>query len=226
MNAVYAIFWTSIFTVFAVNSFVLFAVASENDSSSVPDFSEFREIDCEKILGGFGASCKTYNLLTHDTKKHYFSVSDFNWSCNSIGYLEFTFFNSSKHTVRTIVIEGATNNTRLTESVFVLPNQSKHIYSLQGKSFCQNEKQARLYFEYKVTSGGGCFEFYSNEEMVEMRKHCSAEADTRRERNAIYDNCVVAKSKGVERSAMRNVRSVCREISRNPTVLQRLRWGN
>jgi hypothetical protein len=182
--------------------------------------------DCKEILSGFGASCKRAKPITYETNKHYFSGSDFNWSCNTIGSLEFDFFNSSKRTVRTVVIEGTTNNTRLTESVFVPPGQSKYIYSLQGKSFCRNEKQARLYFEYKEKNGGGCLDYYSSKEMEEMRAQCKAEADAQRERSAIYDNCVISKSKGVEKSTMRNVRSVCREISENPSQLQRWRWGN
>ena len=41
----------------------------------------------------------------------------------------------------------------------------------------------------------------------------------------IFNNCVIAKMKGRDKSILREVRSVCREIGRNPSMLERWRWG-
>lgn len=197
-------------------------------SSVFADLSEGRFTilpDCKEILSGFGASCKRHKPITHETKKYFFSNKDFNWSCSS-QILRFDFFNTSNMTVRTIVIEGATAKTRLSESVFVPPGQSEYVLSMSSGAFCRKEKSARLYFEYKETSGGECLEFYSNAEMQAVRAECEADAAIKEEQNIIYNNCVVEKSKGVEKSAMPNVRSVCREISKNPSTLQRWRWGD
>jgi hypothetical protein len=41
----------------------------------------------------------------------------------------------------------------------------------------------------------------------------------------IYNNCVVARSRGASESVVREVRASCRETARNPSRLDRLRWG-
>lgn len=42
----------------------------------------------------------------------------------------------------------------------------------------------------------------------------------------IYNNCVVARSRGVSESVLREVRASCRETARDPSMLDRLRWGD
>jgi len=42
----------------------------------------------------------------------------------------------------------------------------------------------------------------------------------------IYNNCVVARSRGASESVLREVRASCRETARDPGMLDRLRWGN
>ena len=44
-------------------------------------------------------------------------------------------------------------------------------------------------------------------------------------RNTIRDNCVIAKSEKVTNSAIEEIRRVCTEISKNPSFLQKFRWG-
>lgn len=41
----------------------------------------------------------------------------------------------------------------------------------------------------------------------------------------IYNNCVVARSRGASESVLREVRASCRETARNPSRLDRWRWG-
>lgn len=42
----------------------------------------------------------------------------------------------------------------------------------------------------------------------------------------IYNNCVVTRSRGASPSALREVRASCRITARDPSVFDRLRWGN
>jgi hypothetical protein len=42
----------------------------------------------------------------------------------------------------------------------------------------------------------------------------------------IYNNCVVAKSRDASESVLREVRASCRETARNPSRLDRWRWGD
>lgn len=182
---------------------------------------------CSCILTLTPQDCKIATPITYEARKHYFSSNDFNWKCNIIVTLEFDFFNSSTRTVKEIIIEGATFGTRLSESVDVLPGRSQHVYALSSGAFCRKEKQASLYFEYEVNTGGGeCLESYSNAEIQTAQNQCRAEAARKEDEDTIYNNCVVSKSHNVDSSAMRNVRSVCREVSRNPTLLQRWHWGS
>ena len=55
---------------------------------------------------------------------------------------------------------------------------------------------------------------------------CDQACEDEKKKRVIYNNCVISKSKGVDRSVViLEVRSVCRKISENPTIFQRLRWG-
>lgn len=71
-----------------------------------------------------------------------------------------------------------------------------------------------------------CQEYFSMIELQRFRESCHAFLLEQTERSVIYDNCVISNSRGIDSSAMRNVRSLCERISENPTMLQRLRWGN
>jgi hypothetical protein len=42
----------------------------------------------------------------------------------------------------------------------------------------------------------------------------------------IYNNCVVSKSSNVSDRVLREVRNSCRAVARNPSLIDRLRWGN
>lgn len=42
----------------------------------------------------------------------------------------------------------------------------------------------------------------------------------------IYNNCVIARSRDIPQNVLREVRASCREIAENPSMFNRLRWGN
>lgn len=43
---------------------------------------------------------------------------------------------------------------------------------------------------------------------------------------AIYNNCVVARSRGVSEKVLSEVRASCRETAKNPSMIDRWRWGD
>jgi hypothetical protein len=71
-----------------------------------------------------------------------------------------------------------------------------------------------------------CQEYFSTVELQSFRDSCRTFRLEQAERSIIFDNCVISKSRGIDSSAMGNVRSLCERISANPTALQRWRWGN
>ncbi len=73
---------------------------------------------------------------------------------------------------------------------------------------------------------GNCLAYFSAIELENFQNKCLAVRLKQIERTAIYDNCVISKSRGVNSSAMHSVRSLCRNISQSPTILQRWRWGS
>lgn len=75
-----------------------------------------------------------------------------------------------------------------------------------------------------VEAGRQCEKFYSLKVLNELRERCVVGINERNSENFIFNNCVIDKSKNSE-FAMQEVRSVCRAISRNPSFLQKLRWG-
>lgn len=180
--------------------------------------------DCERVVN-VDELCISYSEEKFGTDTYHFPYSDFSWKCNSLGYLEVNFFNSSLKTVYTIVIEGATTGKRLSEDVIVPPGESGYVYSLAGESFCSTEKRAELYYEYTTRTGGFCRETLKGDELRAVKAECEKHLAEKEERDAIYSNCVVAKSKDVDTSVLPNVRSICRKISENPSLWQRLRWG-
>lgn len=212
-------------TVF-VTALNLFSLDARADQSGVLFGAPY--YDCQTTIGGVLSgvfACKRSSPIKSESKKYYFSNEDFNWKCNSIGSVEFDFYNSSTQTVRKVVIEGATKNTKLSENVFVPPGSSEYVYTRSSGAFCTKEKSALLYFEYEVPSGGECLQRYTAKEIDEAEKYCAAKANVEKQRETIFNNCVIEKSKDIDKRALTNVRSVCRDISINPSTLQRWRFG-
>ena len=169
--------------------------------------------------------CKSAVPITYEDKKHYFPSSDFSWSCDVIGNLEFDFFNSSTRTVNTIIIEGATSGTRWAENVHVPPGRSKHVYVHSSGAFCTKEKSARLYFDYRVTIVGDCLANYTTRELQNMKETCRDILAEKRQQDTIFNNCYIDNSRDAHRSAINSIRTVCKQVSKNPTMIQRWRWG-
>jgi hypothetical protein len=83
-----------------------------------------------------------------------------------------------------------------------------------------------MQLEYSVTIPGFCKTRYTKSELEIKRRKEIEERQQQAEQDILYNNCVIAKSKGIDSSAVSSVRSVCREISKNPTTWQKLKWGS
>lgn len=107
----------------------------------------------------------------------------------------------------------------------MLAGKSGYVYSRAGSIFCDKKEGGKLYSQYTYKSGGECLKRYSDTEVQDAIAQCREKVAVQKERSTIYNNCVIAKSKDIDKRALINVRSVCREISENPSTLQRWRWG-
>ena len=170
--------------------------------------------------------CKQSTPSTYEIKSHYFGKTDFSWKCNSTGSLELEFFNSSSRFIDTIIIEGATSGSRLSQKVSVPPGKSEYLYILSTGGFCNKEQSASLYFNFKNWSGGSCRVFYSTTELRNMRESCVVILAKKQLRDTILNNCFIAKSRGASESATGSIWKICKKISESPTALQKWRWGN
>lgn len=170
--------------------------------------------------------CKRRTPVTYETHRHRFSGPDVSWHCAYGSTLEISFFNSSSTTVTLIAIEGATSGTRLTADVLVGPGRSGRVSIVAAVGFCARESSARIYGEHRVALGGDCIETYSPTELRNMQEDCRIAQEEEQLRARIYDNCIIERSRGAAQAALASIRRVCGEISRNPSWLQRWRWGN
>lgn len=83
-----------------------------------------------------------------------------------------------------------------------------------GRFVNQNEQEAVRWLELAAAQGYSlAIDALAKMQAEELASH-------------IYNNCVISKSQNINNSVVREVRSICRTISENPTMLQRWRWGN
>jgi hypothetical protein len=195
--------------------------------------------------------CKDYVSGKTETKRQAVKSVDYSWTCDAVGIIRIDLYNSTTHNIQKVVIEGAKTKSSLTHNVFLPPKQSEYILIMTTGAFCRNEKSARLYIEFEHYVQGYCSVQYTGIEISKRRKECEkekAELLKRQEANAvrqreieqlrqqeslrnkeielIYNNCVISKSRGIGNSALDNVRSLCESISNDPSMLQKLKWGN
>lgn len=83
-----------------------------------------------------------------------------------------------------------------------------------GRFVNQNEQEAVRWIALAAAQGySKAIDILAEVQAEELARH-------------IYNNCVIAKSKNVDVSVLREVRAICKQISLKPTALQRWRWGN
>jgi hypothetical protein len=177
--------------------------------------------------------CKVWQPATYETKSMGVEPKDWTWSCDSINALRGSVFNRTGYSVDKIIITGATSKKSVGENIFVfLPNTSHDYYFRAGNGICGVDDGARMRVEYSVRKQGFCKVEFTNSEMAakrqkeaELRQKNAEQAKIQAKQDILYNNCVITKSKGIDRSAINSVRKVCREIAKNPSAWQKFRWG-
>lgn len=178
--------------------------------------------------------CKVWQPKQIKIKEAVIDPDDWNWSCGIDGSLSGSVFNSTGHAITKIIITGTTSKKSLGETTYYFPtNTSERFYFLPDNGICGTDNQASLRVEYTVEQQGFCKVKLTDSEMavkrqknLEQRKRRMERERVETEQRLLYDNCVVAKSKGLDRTAVSSVRRVCREISKNPTTWQKFKWGS
>ena len=76
-------------------------------------------------------------------------------------------------------------------------------------------------------------EYYTASELADqnqLNKQAETKAKKLREKqtqmNILRDNCIISKSKNTGDSVMQEIRRICTEISKNPSMIQKFRWGS
>ena len=180
----------------------------------------------------FGNDCKVWEPASVERRIVGVQPDDWNWSCDSIGALNGSVFNR-KYEATKIIITGVPSDRSVGKKVFGFePNTSYDFYFLSGNGICGVDKSAKLELEYMIEKPSFCKQRFSDAEMAarrkneaEVRRQNAAKAEIQARENILYDNCVIAKSKGIDRAAIASVRSVCRNIARNPNTWQKFKWG-
>ena len=178
--------------------------------------------------------CKVWIEPRTVTKEISPQSKDWSWSCNMSGSLNGSIFNSTDKFINKIVITGTTSGNSVGENVFpsIRPNTSHNFFFLSGNGICGKNKSARMKLEYRVNLRGYCKTKFTPYEMEANRKKDQElqrirkdQAVKKKNQNILYNNCVIAKSKGINKSAVASVRSICNEISINPSVWQKFKGG-
>ena len=155
--------------------------------------------------------CKIWQPAKWETKKTGVKSSDWTWSCNSIGSLSGSVFNRTGYSVGKIVITGSKSKRSVGKDVYQFRNNTSYdYYFLSGNGICGVDDQASMILEYSFRTQRFCKMKFTDSEMVTKRQKEEE----------------IAKSKGIDRSAISSVRSVCQEISKNPSIWQKFRWGS
>ncbi len=168
--------------------------------------------------------CKKMQPTKYDFIDKAVDNGDWSWSCSN-GILSIEVYNKISATAHKLKIVGSTKGTTAGESVSIQGNTNGSTIIL-AKNFCRKEKGARLYLTYMTREKEKCLEYYTEAEALNVKKEQAREAKKRKTTRTIYNNCVVSKSRNVDRSALGNVKRLCVEISKNPSIWQRLRWGS
>ncbi len=164
------------------------------------------------------------------------SPSEFTPTCSIMGDIELDFYNSTGNKVDQVIIEGVKSGLRLTEEVSVNPGESASVAFSSSSMFCKGEnkeKKLKAYTKYEVPLVSKCIKKMSESLIKRYKDYCAEiheEEEARLELSAekilIYNNCVIDKSKGLEGTAIREVRFLCQHIAKNPSAWQRWWWGN
>lgn len=162
------------------------------------------------------------------------------WSCDgSNPYIgtKIEVFNHTNSNINRIVLQG---NKSWGKSTNILP-QTSQTFRINNSSWCGDRNlKLKLFYTVYFQIKDKCTEYYSAKELVEKkqaeeRKKAQAieqsiinekNSKIQAEQNKIRDNCVISKGKNAGETVMQEIRRICTDISKNPSMFQKLRWGS
>jgi len=193
---------------------------------------------CKKLKPG-GIETHTFDV----------KAKDWSWTC---GYPYFTrlqiqLFNHTDSTINKIIFKGNQTNKSWGRNVSIPPLTSATINANDSGGICgkgDRNGSLTLFYTKVFRTKDKCLEFYSAEELQNIKaqekakarkeKQRQLELDIRREIEAelqleidtIRDNCIISKSKNANSIAFEEIKRVCSQIAKNPSRLQKWRWGS
>ena len=150
-------------------------------------------------------------------------------------------FNHTRYSINRIVLQA---NKSWGTNTNISP-QTSQTFRINNSSWCQGKNaKLKLFYSYLERVKDKCVEYYSAGELhqkKQAKERDAAEALKRRKKqaeidkfnsqitqsqNKIRDNCVISKATNAGESAIQEIRRICTEISKNPSYLQKFRWGS
>lgn len=200
-------------------------VCSDACAETEGELSSVAEFNCERILDG-NIPCIERSEIKIETVTYRVPGVAVSWKCN-YDILTVEYVNTANYKAEKVIVEGVATGEQHVEQNSFLPRsgQSDKVIVFDTQ-ICENNEEIEIYLEYQLRSGGECVARPSNSDLRMIREKCEKVIAEEDERETIFNNCVVAKSKNIDSSALYNVRLLCAEIAQSPSLWHRLRWGN
>lgn len=175
--------------------------------------------------------CKTMQQSsTYSVKKE---VDAKDWDCGTVNIFrgpELEIFNHTEHSIYRIELQGRKTlglNTR------IAPRTSQ-TFRIDNPSLCEQPYlNLKMFYTKTFTKKAKCIEYYTASELAakkqrEIRARVQEEAqrEVQTQMNILRDNCIISKGKNAADAVLQEIRRVCTEISKNPSVIQKFRWGS
>ena len=161
------------------------------------------------------------------------------WSCDgSNPYIgtKIEVFNHTNSNINRIVLQSNKSWGKSTN----IPPQTSQTFRINNSSWCGDKNlKLKLFYTVYFQIKDKCTEYYSAKELIEKkqaeeRKEAQALEQSKlveknrqiiAEQNIIRDNCVISKGKNAGEAVMQEIRRICTEISKDPSMMQKFRWG-
>jgi len=155
------------------------------------------------------------------------------WSCgirNPYIGPELEVFNHTEFNIDRIELQAGKMWGRNTN----IPARTSQIFKVENASICRQANiKLKLFFTKYFRTKTKCMEYYTASELADqnqLNKQAETKAKKLREKqtqmNILRDNCIISKSKNTGDSVMQEIRRICTEISKNPSMIQKFRWGS
>ena len=182
--------------------------------------------------------CKTLEKGGMKTFQREVEAQD--WSCDgSNPYIgtKIEVFNHTNSNINRIVLHSNKSWGKSTN----IPPQTSQTFRINNSSWCGDKNlKLKLFYTVYFQIKDKCTEYYSAKELIEKkqaeeRKEAQALEQSKlveknrqiiAEQNIIRDNCVISKGKNAGEAVMQEIRRICTEISKDPSMMQKFRWGS